>query len=316
MSTFKKYWLFVFAGISVISLYPIYMGLSVIFQMMSNGSVASENFPKYIIPYTPVAISVIIAAALMPLLFKHINKLATTVASAISIVSFFIAEFLFESKVIVTDTVQTTLESWQMYACYVSPEAVETRTWKAVDVLIGDYNPLFKLHFYLISVLLILSVISNLYGYGKRTLTDAKKPLRPLICQSVCTLTFLSLCIFACFTAFYRTGDILVSPHSAFLMVLFFIVMGLTAGVYIASFFVSKKPAFSLVLPGITASVITLFMYIGEMILLSGNLYRFGTGFFFEGLPGIVLAPVDILTVILSGLICYFICRLINEKRP
>ena len=99
-------------------------------------------------------------------------------------------------------------------------------------------------------------------------------------------------------------------------MGLFFIVMGLTAGVYTESFFISKKSAFSSVLPGIAASLITLFMYIGEMILLSGNLYRFGTGFFFEGISCIVLAPVDILTIILSGLICCLVCRLINKERP
>lgn len=28
-------------------------------------------------------------------------------------------------------------------------------------------------------------------------------------------------------------------------------------------------------------------MYIGEMILLSGNLYKFGNGFLFDGLGGI-----------------------------
>ena len=45
----------------------------------------------------------------------------------------------------------------------------------------------------------------------------------------------------------------------------------------------------------------TAIMYIGEQILLHGNLYRFGTGFFFDEL--FFLAPVDFLIIFLSGAI-------------
>jgi len=315
MTTFKKYWFGILLGVSAISVYPVYMGMSVIYQMTTFGTVPSENFPKYIIPYTPIAISVIIATVLMPLLFRYIAKAALAIASAVSLISFFITEFLFESKVIVTSTVQTTLESWQMYMCYVPPETYETRTWKAIDVLIGDYSPAFKLHFYLISVILILSIVSNLYGYGKRIISKSNSSLKPLICQSVSTLVFLSLCIFACFTAFYRTGEIVVSPLSAFLMTLFFLSLGVTAGIYISTFFINKKTLYSIIFPSIFASCITLIMYIGEMFLLSGNLYRLGSGFLFKNIPGIVLSVFDILTVLLSGVICYFICRILNRKK-
>ncbi|MGN1113322.1 MAG: hypothetical protein ACI4RP_08965, partial [Acutalibacteraceae bacterium] len=139
MTTYKKYWLFTLAGSLAISFYPLYMGIKVISDMLTKGSVSAEDFPKYIIPYTPISISVLIAVIAMPLILRYTKKLYFAVASALSLGFFFIAELLLESKVIVTSTVKTTLESWQMYMCYVPPEYHETRTWTAIDVLIGEY---------------------------------------------------------------------------------------------------------------------------------------------------------------------------------
>jgi hypothetical protein len=54
-------------------------------------------------------------------------------------------------------------------------------------------------------------------------------------------------------------------------------------------------------------------MYLGEMILLSGHLYRFGSGFLFTGIAGIVLAPIDVLIIIASGSITAVICNTLNQ---
>lgn len=132
--------------------------------------------------------------------------------------------------------------------------------------------------------------------------------------QSVCSALFLGLCILACFTAFYRNGEITVPAVSAVLMSLFFVVFGVTAGVYAGSFLLGKKSRLSIVFPAVIASFITLLMYIGEMCLLSGNLYRFGTGFLFAGIPGIVFAPIDLFIMILSGCITAVIGYLLNKK--
>ena len=56
-------------------------------------------------------------------------------------------------------------------------------------------------------------------------------------------------------------------------------------------------------------------MYVGEMILLSGHLYRFGSGFFFHGIGSIVLAPVDLLIILLSGAICALLLTAISEGK-
>lgn len=327
MTTFKKYWFCTLAGVLTASFYPLYMGVRVVSDMIADGAVLKENYPKYIIPYTPVSLAVITAVLFMPFFMKYAKKAALWAASAVSLCIFFIAELLLESKVIVTGTVAATLESWQMYMCYVPPQSYETRTWKAVDILIGEYSPLFKVHFYLIAVIIILSLLNCLYGFAQIVLSGTdqtrnlqsvfpakrKARLNALIIQSVCSIVFLGLCIFACFTAFFRDGEITVSPLSAFLMCLFFVVFGMTAGIYAGSFLLGRKRSFSVILPSITASLTTLLMYIGELFLLSGHLYRLGNGFLFDGLPFIVLAPADLFIILLSGCIVRTIYSKLNQ---
>ena len=195
----------------------------------------------------------------------------------------------------------TKLENWQMFMCYVPPEFSEERTWTAVDVLLGEYDPAFKLHFYAISVVLILSLLNCFYGFAQMLRTGNQTRKRALILQSVAAVSFLGMCLWACFTAFYRDGNLTVSPLSAGLMILFFLLFGITGGVYGISYTLGKKKLLSVGLPAGIAGAIVLLMYVGEMILLSGNLYRFGSGFFFTEIPGIVLAPVDLLVVLLAG---------------
>lgn len=311
---FRTYWWFVLVATIAVAEYPIYMGIKVVHDMAVYGAVLEESFPKYIIPYTPIAITVLTAVLLLPVLVKKVKRFALLTASGISMVVFFVTELLLESKVIVTATVQTTLESWQMYMCYVSPTEFETRKWRAIDVLIGDYSPTFKIHFYLISVVLILTILSCLYGFAEMILSDNRKRKKALTVQAVCTALFLGLCILACFTAFFRDGELTVSLLSAFLMCVFFLLLGVTVGTYAGSFLLGKRKWIAVGVPMVVGAVTTLAMYIGELCLLSGHLYRFGENFFCKGLPGIVLAPVDVLIVLLAGAVSGGICHLLNKK--
>jgi len=314
MTGFKKFYLFSVIGMLIASFYPLHMGVKVVADMVQDGTVLAENYPKYIIPYTPISLAVLVSVLLLPVLMKYVSKLALAAASAISLTIFFVVELLLENMVIVANTVTTKLESWQMFMCYVPPERFQTRTWRAIDVLIGDYSPAFKLHFYLISVVLIVAVLNCFYGFASMIVSENKSRLKALITQSVFTALFLGLCILACFTAFFRDGEITVSALSAVLMSLFFIVLGVTSGAYVGSFLIERKKTLSVLLPSLVASVVTLVMYIGEMILLSGHLYRFGSGVLFDGLPGIVLAPVDILVILASGCINAAICHAFNKS--
>lgn len=315
--TFRKYYLFSLLGVLLASCYPIYMGISVIVDMIRYGTVYAENYPKYIIPYTPIALALLVCVALIPVALKYFEKYALLFGTVISTVLFFVFEFILERAVTVTRTVTgifSTLEDWQMFMCYVPPNSFEERTWTEVDVLMGEYSPAFKFHFYIISIVLIISILNCFYGFAKMIHTGDKSRRKSLVIQSVASGAFLGMCIWACFTAFYRNGDIQVSALSAVLMSVFFVLFGVTVGIYIESFTLNKKPLLSVWLPSVSAAVVTLVMYIGEMILLSGHLYRFGDGFFFAGIPGIVLAPVDIVVILGSGVMTAIIASFVRNK--
>ena len=315
--TFRKYYLFSLLGVLLASCYPIYMGISVIVDMIRYGTVYAENYPKYIIPYTPIALALLVCVALIPVALKYFKKHALLFGTVISTVLFFVFEFILERAVTVTRTVTgifSTLEDWQMFMCYVPLNSFEERTWTEVDVLMGEYSPAFKLHFYIISIALIISILNCFYGFAKMIHTGDKSRRKSLVIQSVASGAFLGMCIWACFTAFYRNGDIQVSALSAVLMSVFFVLFGVTFGIYIESFTLNKKPLLSVWLPSVSAAVVTLVMYIGEMILLSGHLYRFGDGFFFAGIPGIVLAPVDIVVTLGSGVMTAIIASFVRNK--
>ncbi len=310
---FTRFWLCSLAAVLAASFYPLLMGVRVVSDMLRDGTVLKENYPKYIIPYTPIAVAVILGVLLLPVFVRLLKRFAVLGSSVLSVGAFFGLEYLFEKNVVVTtaETV-TKLEDWQMYMCYQPPGGWETtvteyKTHTAVEILMGKYDPAFKLHFYLISVVLILAILNCVYGFAQMIRTGDRRRKKALILQSVSAALFLGLCILACFTAFWRDGSILVSQLSAFLMSVFFILLGVTVGLFFGSLLLDRSRAVGLWLSAAVSAATTLVMYIGEMILLHGHLYRFGTGFFFDGLPAIVLAPVDILVILASGLIAFLL---------
>ena len=318
---FRNFYLLSCIGVLIASYYPLSMGVHVVTDMIADWTVMKENYPKYVIPYTPISLAVLVGVLLMPLWIKLFKRFALFGGSVLAAGAFFILEALFEQKVVVTTATTETvvkLEDWQMFMCYIPPEAFdEVTTYKtqtAVDILMGDYNPAFKLHFYVISLVLILSILNCLYGFGQMIKTGEKKRFRALVLQSACSLIFLGLCILACFTAFWRDGSIRVSPLSAALMTVFFILLGMTVGVFAGSFLLGKRRFVSVCVPAVVSSAMTLLMYIGEMILLNGHLYSFGDGFIFTGIPGIVLAPADLLIVAASGGMTALIFKGLNRK--
>ncbi len=313
--TFRWFYTLSLVGVLLASAWPLIMGVRVVRDMIVKGTVMGADYPKYIIPYLPVSLAVIAGVALMPLLLRAWKKYALGGASAIGMGIFLASELMLENWVIVTDTVMTTLESWQMYMCYIPADLFETRTWRAVDVLIGDYSPMFKLHFYVIAIVLILAFLNSFYGFGQMIVSGGRERLRPLILQSGCAALFLGLCILACFTAFWRTGEITVSPLSASLMCVFFIVFGVTMGVYTGSFLLRRPRAVLLGISAAVSTAVTVVMYIGELFLLSGHLYRFGTGFLFDALGALVLAPIDLIVILASGGITALMLRWIDGRK-
>ena len=311
---YRKFYLFSLLGVIAASFYPIYMGIRVAAEMVKNGAVPIESYPKYVIPYTPIATALIFGVLLLPVFQKISKKLDLLFGAVVSTAVFFAAERFMETRILVQTQETVPLESWQMSLCYVPPEQYKTRVWEAVDVLLGGYSPAFKLHFYLISAVIIVSLLNCFYGFAKMLRSGDRSRKTALVIQTVTSLAFLGMCVWACFTSFYRTGELTVSALSAVLMAVFFALFGVCAGVFTGSFTLGRAPALSMLLPAAVSIVAALAMYIGEMILLDGNLYRFGTGAFFEGLGGLVLAPADILVILASGAVTVFICRLVRRR--
>lgn len=317
---FTKYYLFSCLGVLLASCYPLSMGVRVIADMIQDGTVLKENYPKYIIPYTPISVALIVGVLILPLCLTLLKRFALLGGEAIAIGVFFLLETLFEQKVVVTSSETVVkLENWQMYMCaYIPPTQTTTtyRTQTAIDILMGDYSPAFKLHFYLISVVLILTILNSIYGFGQMILKKESTRRTALILQSVCALSFLGLCILACFTAFWRDGNLQVSPISALLMTVFFLLLGVTSGIFTGSFLLNKKHRLiSVGIPAVTALLLTLLMYVGELILLNGHLYSFGTGILYRSIPGIVFAPVDLLTMLAAGSITAGLFAWLNRNK-
>ena len=98
-------------------------------------------------------------------------------------------------------------------------------------------------------------------------------------------------------------------------MTVFFIVFGMTFGIYAGSLLWEKKPVWSRLLPAVVSALMTIVMYVGELVLTGGGLFRFGNGFLFSPFDGIPFAWIDIITIVLSGVFTYFVMMLISRHR-
>jgi len=182
------------------------------------------------------------------------------------------------------------------------------------NALITEYSPVFKLHFYMISIIIVLAVLGAAYGFYRMSRDPEYKKKKPLAVQLATVVVFVGLCIFACFTAFFRTGEMVISPISAVLMTVFFLIFGITAGVYTGTWLYGKRKLFSVIIPAFIAAFTTVAMYLGEMVMMNRNLYRFGEGVIFDSLGACPLAPVDVAVIAASGVITYVILLAIRRK--
>lgn len=306
---YKNFYLLSLFVVTLASIYPIYMGVTTLSRYLQDGSISVADYPKYIIPYTPICISIIISVALMPLILKIFKRYALTAVSLLGIVLFLLFELGFEQIKVIEGYVKMPLESFQLSLCMATPEVLRS----IGEPIYAADNPAFKIHFYFIAFVIILAALNVIYGFSKMLLENDFGKKRPLIAQAVSAVVFIGLCVLACFTAFYRNGTLNISPLSAILMSVFFIVFGITAGIYCGSVFYGKRKLLSKVIPSITASLTTLFMYIGELTLTGGVLYTYGKGFLFEPIATIPFSIVDIVVILSSGIITFIIMRFLNS---
>ena len=305
--TSKKFYLLSLAALIAISAYPIFMGVVAVRAYIIHGHLTIDDLYQYMIPYTPIAVSLIAVVAFMPLIYKLCKKLTLLAMSVLGTALFLLLESLFERLPVYTNQ---PLESWQLFLC--SYQSFSERLYK--DVMFAPDNPTFKMHYYIISIIIILIIINVVLGFY-RMIKDqnyGKRP--PLLAQMISGAVFIGLCILACCTAFFRDGQLHISPLSAALMSTFFIVYGMTGGIYIGSIFYGGKKMFSQVLPAVVASAVTLVMYIGELTVLQGILYTYGNGAIFDPIAKSPFSVVDVVIIILSGVLTYVVIRWLNEK--
>lgn len=313
--TLRRCWLICLLIVLALSVYPLMMGLKILHGVLFFGGVSAADYPKCVIPYTPISLAVLMGVLVMPWFIRRMRR-PILAGSALALAVFFASELLLEN-VMVRGWVTTRLESWQMFMCYqpITRAVDMTHAMRVpaalteVELLMGEYTPLFKLHFYMISIVLILGTLHCLYGFARAAYTGDWSCLRLLIAHAAVTGAFLALCVLACFTAFFRDGSLLVSPLSAGLMAVFFILLGVTAGLILGNVLQGRKLAWA----ACASSVVTLLMYLGELVLLNGHLYRFGQGFFFDGMGALVLAPADVLIILLSGALCGALLRALQK---
>ena len=58
---YYRFYLFSVVGTLLASAYPLYMGAKVVVDMLRNGTVNAEDYPKYVIPYTPISLAILLA---------------------------------------------------------------------------------------------------------------------------------------------------------------------------------------------------------------------------------------------------------------
>ena len=314
----RRCWLICLVIVLALSAYPLMMGARVLGDVVRYGMVSSANYPKYVIPYTPISLAAIVGVLVIPWFIRRMRR-PMLAAAVLALIVFFASEFALENVMVGSNT----MAEWQTFLCIRPIEVFDPAVTASeatftlrqpvleteVGLLIGEYRPSIKLHFYMISVVLILGVLSCCYGFARAAYTEDRRRIHQLTVQTTATGAFLALCVLACFTAFFRDGSLLVSPLSAGLMAAFFILLGVTAGLFAGNVRQGTSP----VLPAAVASLVTLLMYLGEMALLNGHLYRFGTGVLFDGLGAFVLAPADMLIVLLAGAACWAALRLTNK---
>ncbi len=312
MNKYRKFYLASVAITAAVVAYPIYMGLIVVQTFLQNGVVYSDQYPKYIIPYTPLGLALLLSIALLPLAFRFFPKHTLLVSSLVGTGVFFAAELLLEKvPVVVAMSIALPLESWQLSLCMTTPEVLRALG----EPIYAADNPAFKIHFYMIALIILLATLNTVVGLSKMVRSGDRQRRRPLIAQLVSVIILIGLCILACFTAFYRNGTLQISTLSAVLMGLFFVTLGTVAGIYIGSLFYGRRPLLALGLPALSAMIITIAMYLGELVLMDGVLYRFGVDAFYAPLGLMPLAPVDLLIIVLSGGLTYVILWLVNHHK-
>ena len=318
--------------LAVLSAYPLINSVHMAAISITNGALEPEQYVKYVVPYAAICVSLLFFAAMQPVFLK-LKRLAFPVGIGFAYGVFLALERFFETMQIRTSgmtlidaatltpnaagSTTATVDIWQAALCIVSPEIREQSLTYALQesffYVIG--STAYKVHYYLISLILIAMVCGLIYGVAKMLRSGDMSQKKPFFLRGVSTAALVALCVFANTTAFFRQAASIQTPLAAILTGAFFVLLGTVVGIYVGSYLFEKSKCPGIGIPVLLSLFVTVLMYIGEAVMMNGNLYRFGTGWFFRGLAGIVPAPVDILIVLLSGGITWLILGMARKYK-
>lgn len=311
--SYKHFYWGALAILLFISAYPLINGVRMICLFLANGAIEPDQYARYVIPYAAICFALILFAALQPVWPKIFKRITLALSTSVSFVVFIAIEAFFEGMKINTNGLSPIkgfhpaprIDVWQAASCYISPDAVKAMSRQAKIEQDGFYYILgdntYKIHYYLVSLVIIIIMCSLIYGFGKM-LRDKNEAMRkPLVLQAVSAAALIGLCVFANMTGFFRDTAPIQNLTASILTCLFFIVLGSAAGIYAGSFLMEKGKLLALGFPVLLSTVVCTMMYAGESAMMDGNLYRFGVGWFFTGIPGISVAVADLLVILLSA---------------
>ena len=92
-----------------------------------------------------------------------LKKYALLISSALGAVLFGVMEFQFEQIPIIEGYSELPLESWQYSLCITTPEVLQAMG----EPIYIENNPAFKIHFYLISLVIILVIVNVVCGFTR-----------------------------------------------------------------------------------------------------------------------------------------------------
>ena len=202
LKTNRKYYFLMLGVLAALSAYPVVMGAKIIILQWQNGGIRPEDYARYVIPYTAICLAVLIAAALYPIL-SRLKRLPVLAATVLALGLFVGIELLMESITIYSPSAQNAARL-QLLSCIYTPAATKS--------FLLLYNETYKIHYFLISFVIIALVINIAYGYGYLFSSGDRKNIIPLKLQLAVTVLLILLCIFANFTGFYRERTDYLSP--------------------------------------------------------------------------------------------------------
>jgi hypothetical protein len=287
----RRYRFIALAALLAVSAYPLVMGLKLVALQLMYGGVQLQDYARWVIPYTAVCVAALAACALYPA-FGRLGKFAAPAATMLALALFLGLELFVEGVTIQSEAAKNALTA-QLLSCVYTPRAV----W----AFSGIYDDSYKIHYYLVSAVILLLCVRLFYGFGGFLSGGKRERKAPLAMQAAAFALFLGLCVLANFTGFFREKTDYLAPLPAFLTGFFFIVLGTSAGIYLGSWLIGRGAALAVWLPAAVSTAACAVMYYGEYRMFGDTLYRFGAGWFFEGLPGLALAPIDLLIIVLGG---------------